>query len=283
MKKWEDEIQEKAQNLWNEHKIALLISIILIPLIIQILFGIFNIVSEIQSWSFRFPDSSNWIGFWGSYLGVIPSGLIAFWVARYQINQDRILSDKRQNQDKLEFRKREILTESKSIFLECKKMIPIYKEVEYASNIKITDATDHTQVSNFLSYFTDNYFKILNDNMEKLKFEVDAFDILYKEELKSYDISVNIIDKILEDIIKLNNDLIALSYKKRFNDGEYIHAKLNISKTGIGPVTIGEISDAKSHGIVLNIFQMHRTLLINIEFLFNDIRNNIDSDFKESA
>ena len=283
MKKWEDEIQEKAQNLWNEHKIALLISIILIPLIIQILFGIFNIVSEIRSWSFRFPDSSNWIGFWGSYLGVIPSGLIAFWVARYQINQDRILSDKRQTQDKLEFRKREILTESKSIFLEFKKMNPIYKEVEDVSIIKITDATDHTQVSNFLSYFTDNYFKILNDNMEKLKFEVDAFDILYKEELKSYDISVNIIDKILEDIINLNNDLTALSYKKRFNDGEYIHAKLNISKTGIGPVTIGEISDADSHRIVLNIFKMQRTLLIDIEFLFNNIRNNIDSDFKESA
>ncbi|MBD9366591.1 hypothetical protein IAP91_14520 [Leuconostoc mesenteroides] len=175
------------------------------------------------------------------------------------------------------------MTEAKSIFLEFKKMIPIYKELEYASTIQITDESDHTQVSNFLSYFTDNYFKILNDNMEKLKFKVDAFDILYKEKLKSYDISVEIIPDILKDIIKLNNDLTVLSYKKRFNDGEYIHATLSISQTGIGPVTIGEISDVDSHKIVLNIFYMQKTLLNNIDFLFNNIKNNIDSDLKESA
>ncbi|QAR69381.1 hypothetical protein EQI52_06100 [Leuconostoc mesenteroides] len=283
MKEWEDEIQVKAQYIWENHKVALLVFILVFPLVIQIIFSVFNIIAEIESWNFKFPDSSNWIGFWGSYLGVIPSGLIAFGVARYQINQDRILTDERQTKDKLEFRKREVLTEAKSIFLEFKKMIPIYKELEYASTIQITDESDHTQVSNFLSYFTDNYFKILNDNMEKLKFEVDAFDILYKEELKSYDISVEIIPDILKDIIKLNNDLTALSYKKRFNDGEYIHATLNISQTGIGPVIIGEISDVDSHRIVLNIFDMQKQLLNCIEFLFNNIKNNIDSDLKESA
>lgn len=103
MKKWEDKIQEKVQNIWENHKVALLIAIIAIPLIIQIIFGIFNIISEIELWNIKFPDSSNWIGFWGSYLGIIPSGLIAYWVANYQINQDRKMSERALLMTKLPF------------------------------------------------------------------------------------------------------------------------------------------------------------------------------------
>ncbi|MDC2804821.1 hypothetical protein [Leuconostoc suionicum] len=33
----------------------------------------------------------DWLSFWGSYLGVIPSGLIAFIVTKYQINNDRLI------------------------------------------------------------------------------------------------------------------------------------------------------------------------------------------------
>lgn len=33
--------------------------------------------------------NGDWLGFWGSYLGVIPSGLIAYSVARYQIEADK--------------------------------------------------------------------------------------------------------------------------------------------------------------------------------------------------
>ncbi|MBU7455355.1 hypothetical protein [Leuconostoc fallax] len=88
MRRWEDSIQEKAKQLWDNHKVVLLIFIIGFPMVIQILFGIFNIVSRMKSWNFRFPDSSNWIGFWGSYLGIIPSGLIAYIVAKMQIDND---------------------------------------------------------------------------------------------------------------------------------------------------------------------------------------------------
>ncbi|KMY78653.1 hypothetical protein [Leuconostoc mesenteroides] len=95
MKKWEDEIQKKTQSLWENHKVALLISILAIPLIIQIVFGVFNLISETESWNFKFPDSSNWIGFWGSYLGFIPSGLIAFLVAKQQIDLENRSNDLR--------------------------------------------------------------------------------------------------------------------------------------------------------------------------------------------
>ncbi|WP_273728965.1 hypothetical protein [Leuconostoc mesenteroides] len=89
MKKWEDSLQEKAKNIWERHKVATIIFIIVFPLVIQILFSIVNIFSEMELWNFKFPDSSNWIGFWGSYLGIVPSGLIAYAVARYQIESDK--------------------------------------------------------------------------------------------------------------------------------------------------------------------------------------------------
>lgn len=34
----------------------------------------------------------DWLGFWGSYLGVIPSGLIAYFVAKYQIDREHEIS-----------------------------------------------------------------------------------------------------------------------------------------------------------------------------------------------
>lgn len=34
-------------------------------------------------------SDDGWLGFWGSYLGIIPSGLIAYGVARYQIVKDQ--------------------------------------------------------------------------------------------------------------------------------------------------------------------------------------------------
>lgn len=89
MKTWEDKVQDKALNLWKNHKVALLIFVLIIPFIVQVVFSLVNILSSVESWSFRFPDSSNWIGFWGSYLGIIPSGLIAWWVASTQIKSDR--------------------------------------------------------------------------------------------------------------------------------------------------------------------------------------------------
>lgn len=36
-----------------------------------------------------FVVSGDWLGFWGGYLGIIPSGLIAYGVAKYQIDEDK--------------------------------------------------------------------------------------------------------------------------------------------------------------------------------------------------
>lgn len=47
--------------------------------------------------------NGDWLSFWGSYLGIIPSGLIAYWVANYQINQDKKSSERKMLMTKLPF------------------------------------------------------------------------------------------------------------------------------------------------------------------------------------
>lgn len=42
----------------------------------------------------------DWLGFWGSYLGIIPSGLIAYYVAHYQIDQ-QVSKDREKQMDAL--------------------------------------------------------------------------------------------------------------------------------------------------------------------------------------
>lgn len=52
----------------------------------------------------HWPRGSNgngdWLSFWGSYLGIIPSGLIAYYVASYQINQ-QVSKDREKQMDAL--------------------------------------------------------------------------------------------------------------------------------------------------------------------------------------
>lgn len=67
-----------------------------------------------QSWSFKFPDSSNWIGFWGSYLGIMPSGLIAYSVAKYQLDNNKISEEKKKFESSLPYAQIQYYQESYS-------------------------------------------------------------------------------------------------------------------------------------------------------------------------
>lgn len=70
-----------------------------------IILGLFVVVPiGIQISQVYFGDQTphgDWLGFWGSYLGIIPSGLIAYAVAKVQIDQQR--------KDRDEARKNELL------------------------------------------------------------------------------------------------------------------------------------------------------------------------------
>ncbi|MFT9470352.1 hypothetical protein [Leuconostoc pseudomesenteroides] len=47
--------------------------------------------------------NGDWLGFWGSYLGVLPTGLIAYAVAWYQIDHEKAVEQKRQLENGLPY------------------------------------------------------------------------------------------------------------------------------------------------------------------------------------
>lgn len=52
---------------------------------------------QYNHWPQGAKGPGDWLSFWGSYLGVIPSGLIAFAVAKYQIECDKIRQKEHDN------------------------------------------------------------------------------------------------------------------------------------------------------------------------------------------
>lgn len=52
---------------------------------------------QYNHWPQGAKGHGDWLSFWGSYLGVIPSGLIAFAVAKYQIECDKIRQKEHDN------------------------------------------------------------------------------------------------------------------------------------------------------------------------------------------
>lgn len=55
-------------------------------MLLIILFVVAPIIVE-YIWSIP-SGKGDWLSFWGSYLGIIPSGLIAYFVAKYQIDRE---------------------------------------------------------------------------------------------------------------------------------------------------------------------------------------------------
>ena len=86
--------QFKKKGLWSDKilKNRLLIFLVLLflvfvflPLFVQMHFGLpYQLATSLTQ-----GNHSDWLQFWGSYLGVIPAGLIAYAVARYQIESDK--------------------------------------------------------------------------------------------------------------------------------------------------------------------------------------------------
>ena len=68
-----------------------------------IILGLFVVVPiGIQISQVYFGDKTphgDWLGFWGSYLGIIPSGLIAYFVAKTQVDGQRKIDQRKQAVD----------------------------------------------------------------------------------------------------------------------------------------------------------------------------------------
>ncbi|MGX7051427.1 chloride channel protein [Leuconostoc palmae] len=68
-----------------------------------IVFVVGPLFVQYNHWSLGYRGSGDWLGFWGSYLGVVPSGLIAYLVAKYQIDNNKTLEEKQKLENSLPY------------------------------------------------------------------------------------------------------------------------------------------------------------------------------------
>lgn len=85
--------------------VVILIAFVSVPLAIQLHWTPVYELAKLLTPNNR----SDWLSFWGSYLGVIPSGLIAALVAGYQIEAANKQNDEARKQDLIMMRKTKIV------------------------------------------------------------------------------------------------------------------------------------------------------------------------------
>ncbi|TOY70743.1 hypothetical protein DIS12_04615 [Leuconostoc citreum] len=85
--------------------VKLLILFIALPLVIQMHWLPFYQLAKVLTPG----SSSDWLQFWGSYLGVMPSGLIAVFVASYQIESAQNQIDEARKEDLIIMRNTKIV------------------------------------------------------------------------------------------------------------------------------------------------------------------------------
>lgn len=87
MKKFEDAVSWGFKRIWENYKSLVILGFIFIPFILQIICKVLNDLSNYFKWGIHFGFSQVSLGFWGSYLGIVPAGLIAYYVAQYQVER----------------------------------------------------------------------------------------------------------------------------------------------------------------------------------------------------
>lgn len=78
----------------RKKQILLLLVILLICIVTPLL---------VEYWIPIPSGNGDWLSFWGSYLGIIPSGLIAYFVAKYQIDREHEKAKKEKDRDCLPY------------------------------------------------------------------------------------------------------------------------------------------------------------------------------------
>lgn len=145
-------------------------------------------------------NHGNWLQFWGSYLGVIPSGLIAALVAGYQIKEANKQNDKTRRQDLITMRNTKILDylyEIKSAL--SKSEVILNTDKPFCSD---QDLYNYLQELDHAMFESDNW-KVLKDNHNRLYFlRVIVFDKSADEEF------YKAMDEYTESIKSINGFLI---------------------------------------------------------------------------
>lgn len=87
MEKFENAVSWGFKRIWENYKSLVILGFIFIPFILQITCKALNDLSNYFKWGIHFGFSQVSLEFWGSYLGIVPAGLIAYYVAQYQVER----------------------------------------------------------------------------------------------------------------------------------------------------------------------------------------------------
>lgn len=164
---WEKMIEKKTQELWNNHRVLLLVFLLISPFTFQLFTNVINIFATLNGWPIKFPSPGDWVGFWGSYLGVIPSGLIAALVAGYQIKAANKQSDEARKQDLIIMRNTKIVDYLYEIKMSVSKSKLILDKSE--ANLSDEFMFDY-MINDEYSLFGEVNFKVLKDQNNHLYF-----------------------------------------------------------------------------------------------------------------
>ncbi|WP_338753032.1 hypothetical protein [Leuconostoc mesenteroides] len=172
----------------------ILILFIAVPVLIQMhWWPIYPLVVSITP-----GNHDTWIQFWGSYLGIVPSGLIAFLITKQQIQ-----FDKEQSRKKLIIES-QIETLREIVFLIHKfEDLTIFSGVGFKVYSHMPPEPDGMNVSLFL--------KIMND-VDIQFFEKIVSDILFNIERLSNEFNIDITDENVLGRLNQNNQLIRENY-----------------------------------------------------------------------
>lgn len=205
---WEKRIEKQTKELWNNHRVLLLVFLLISPFVFQLFTNVINIFAALNDWPIKFPSPGDWVGFWGSYLGVIPSGLIAALVAGYQIKAANKQSDEARKQELIIMRntkivdylyeikgsvsKSKIILDTSEANLSDKFMFDYLKKDEYnlfgEMNLKVLmDQNNHLYFLTGIVFdiVTDKkFFEGLMEYTKNLKL-LQNFTMFYEREFKS--------------------------------------------------------------------------------------------------
>jgi|GEM_PF-3983551 len=146
--------------------------------------------------------NGDWLSFWGSYLGVIPSGLIAYFVAKSQIDAERHNERLKRNEDLYIQDLREINELINEIRLTIEMMTNVFEDLKN----DISDA----------EYFAKMYIAISEKNKHKLRYNEyfnNALETLPKGASRSMVNEIKDMIKSLEQL-EVNTEFYVNKVKK---------------------------------------------------------------------
>lgn len=145
----------KKSKFSKKKVIVLLVIFVAVPLVIQLHWTPFYQIAKVLTPG----DKSDWLGFWGSYLGFVPAGLVTYVALEFQFERQAKI-DARNAEDQLKKQKHEFLFE--------KNFEDLTRARELAMSIWLN--------SSEITYLTDN-IEMLND---------EGNEYIFNEILKLY-------------------------------------------------------------------------------------------------